>query len=307
MTNNKIAVPRNITDEVYNRAIDMRDNGNLQFPRNYSVGNALKSAWLVLQDTKDRNKQPVLKVCTKESIANALLDMVVQGLNPVKNQCYFVAYGNQLTTLRSYLGTIAVTKRLDGVKDVKGYAIYESDELKLGFDFITGKQTVEKYNPGLNRDPKNLKGAMALIIGEKEILHVEYMSIDQIKQSWSMGATDGKSKAHNKFPDQMAIKSVINRACKMYANTSDDSDKVSYLLNNSMDQTDEEMYLEMSENANSKELPGIDYQEENEEVPENIDVETGEIIENKKEEKTEQNSFFPDDFKPVTDDNKAPF
>jgi recombination protein RecT len=38
----------------------------------------------------------VLQACTRDSIANALLDMAVQGLNPAKKQGYFIAYGKQL-------------------------------------------------------------------------------------------------------------------------------------------------------------------------------------------------------------------
>ena len=78
---------KNITDRVANRVLEMQATGALQVPENYSAMNALKSAWLFLQETKDRDKQPVLKSCSSESIQNALLDMIVQGLNPIKKQC----------------------------------------------------------------------------------------------------------------------------------------------------------------------------------------------------------------------------
>ena len=100
------------------------------------MANALKSAYLILQDAKTRDKQPVLQVCTQGSIVNSLLDMVVQGLNPSKQQCYFIPYGNQLQLSRSYLGTIALTKRLKGVKDVVGYAVYKDDVLEWEFDIL---------------------------------------------------------------------------------------------------------------------------------------------------------------------------
>lgn len=59
-----------------------------------------------------------MEVCSRESIANSLLDMVVQGLSPAKTQCYFIVYGNQLQLNRSYFGTQAVLKRLTNVKDI---------------------------------------------------------------------------------------------------------------------------------------------------------------------------------------------
>ncbi len=78
----------------------------------------MKSAWLILQAAVDKDKKPVLEVCSKNSIANALLDMVVQGLNPAKKQCYFIAYGNGLACQRSYFGTMAVTKQVAGAKEI---------------------------------------------------------------------------------------------------------------------------------------------------------------------------------------------
>src|SRR5690606_36842274 len=108
---NSIArVKRDTVDVVAERVRHFQERGEIHFPANYSPENAMKSAWLILQETKDRNKRPALDVCTKDSLANALLDMVVQGLNPQKKQGYFIVYGKQLVFLGSYFGTMAVTK-----------------------------------------------------------------------------------------------------------------------------------------------------------------------------------------------------
>ena len=53
----------------------------------------------------------------------------------------------------------------------------------------------------------------------------------------------------------MAIKTVINRICKRYVNTADDSDKIADLINQSVEEVDNAMEVEMSKNANVKELP----------------------------------------------------
>ena len=45
----------------------------LSFPKDYSVPNALNSAYLILQETVDNNKKPVLQSCSKQSIASSLL------------------------------------------------------------------------------------------------------------------------------------------------------------------------------------------------------------------------------------------
>ena len=85
--NNQVAQqnnPKSITGDVLNRVNEMKENDGFLLPKGYSAENALKSAYLVLQGVKDRNKRPALEVCTKPSIANTLLNMVIQGLSPAK-------------------------------------------------------------------------------------------------------------------------------------------------------------------------------------------------------------------------------
>lgn len=270
---------KNITEEVLNRVNQLEKNGELQLAPTYSAANALKSAYLMLTETVDKNKKPVLQACNKSTIANTLLDMVVQGLSPAKKQCYFVAYGNKLQLMRSYMGTVAVTKRLKGIKDVKAYCIYEGDEFEQTYDLDTATLKISKFVPKFeNIDISKIKGAFAVVIGEKGPIHTEVMSINQIKKSWNQGYAKGKSGAHENFTDQMAKKTVINRACKMYVNTSDDSDVLVQAFNNSDKPYDEsqmvngaeyEVDKEIKESANKE---SIDIKQDKKE-PEHIEVE----------------------------------
>ena len=226
---------RNIADNVLNRVAKLEESGGLVIPPNYSAANALKSAWLILQETKDRNKKPVLEVCTKESICNTLLDMVIQGLSPVKKQCYFIAYGNQLQLSRSYMGTVAVTKRLSGIKDVFANCIYEGDVFEYEFDLETGVKRITKHEQKFeNINIQKIRGAYAVIVREGAENFVEVMSMDQIRQSWKQRKGPEESDTHKNFTDEMAKKTVISRACKIFANTSDDAD----LLIESINRTD---------------------------------------------------------------------
>lgn len=272
---------KQITDIVFNKVVDLQARGAIDFPNNYSVGNALKSAYLILQEAKTREKKPVLQVCTQESIANALLDMVVQGLNPTKQQCYFIPYGNQLTLSRSYLGTIALIKRLKGVKDVVAYPIYKNDKLDIGFDILTGKTKINEFKPALDHKAQDLIGALGIIVGENEILYLEYMNMEQIRNAWNQGTMKGNSPAHKNFPDQMAIKTVINRVCKKYVNAADDSDKIADLISKTAEEVDNELEIEMAENANAKELPLDEIEEVEYEEIEEVDgqIEIQDVIE----------------------------
>src|SRR5690625_4382272 len=65
-------VKKDTVDVVAERVRQFQERGEIHFPANYSPENAMKSAWLILQNTQDRNKKPALEVCTKDSIANSL-------------------------------------------------------------------------------------------------------------------------------------------------------------------------------------------------------------------------------------------
>lgn len=215
----------NAVNQVLAKVNDFTSNGNLQLPPKYSAENALRSAWLMIQQTQDLNKKPALDVCTKESIANALFDMVLQGLSPAKKQCYFIVYGNKLQMQRSYFGTIAMSKRVAGVADAVGVPVYKNDTFKYEIDLKTGQKKVTEHLQDFdNIDPQNLKGAYAIITYEDGTIEYEIMTMSQIFQSWQMGTMKGNSPAHKSFPDQMACRTVINRALKIPVNSSNDDD-----------------------------------------------------------------------------------
>jgi recombination protein RecT len=211
-------------DTVLSRVKEFQSAGMIRLPADYSPENALKSAWLILQGVKDTNKRPVLEVCTRDSIANSLFDMVVKGLNPVKKQCYFIAYGNTLSCDESYLGTIAIAKREAEVKDVIANCIYEGDTFKYSIDSRTGRKTIiEHLQEFDNINTEKLKGAYAIVEFNDGTFKTEIMTMAMIRKAWGQGAAKGNSPAHVNFPDQMAIKSVISRAVKIDIGSSDDS------------------------------------------------------------------------------------
>lgn len=199
--------------------------GEIRLPANYSPENALKSAWLILQDTTDRNDKPVLEVCTQASIANSLLDMVLKGLSPVKKQCYFIAYGSELSCDESYFGKEVAAKRVGNVKDIKPVSIYQDDVFEFEKDTLTGRNKIMKHEQKIeNIDHEKVKGAYCVITYNDGTVDVEIMSIKQIRMAWTMGATKGNSPAHQKFTDEMAEKTVTARACKGIINGTDDAD-----------------------------------------------------------------------------------
>lgn len=264
--NNQVVEKKNETvnefvGKIQDHLKTLNEESTIDLPQNYSLGNAVRSAYLKLLETKDKNGKKAMEVCTKTSITNAMLSMVIQGLSPAKSQCYFVVYGDQLTLMRSYMGTVAVTKRIKGVVDVKSYCIYEGDEIETEFDITTGTLQINKFNPKFeNIDNKKILGAFAMIIGENGPIHTEIMTLAQIQAAWNQGASKGGSGAHKNFSEEMAKKSVINRACKMFVNTSDDADILLDEFNKTSENDEiDPVKKEISNNAN-KEL--LDFEEE---------------------------------------------
>lgn len=226
----------NMLETVSKRVRDLTEKGQINFPKNYSPENALKSFWLILQETQDRNKQPALKVCTKESVMNAMLDMVLQGLSPAKKQCYPIVYGNHLNLQRSYFGTQAIAKRITGAEKIVAMTIHEGD--KFSFKIVDGER-IPIHEQGFDSLDKPITGAYCVITYPDDRKYYEVMTYAQIKANWKKSKqnpvnADGSIKngtVHADFPEEMAKRTVINRACKNIVNTSDDSDLIIQAFN----------------------------------------------------------------------------
>lgn len=217
-------VKKDITVKVLEKINVFKEQGELTLPKDYSPENALKSAYLILSETVDKDKNPVLESCSQGSIANALLSMVTWGLSPIKNQVYFIPYGGKLQISKSYLGNIAIAKRVAGVKEVRANCIYDGDDFDYEIDVNTGRLRILKHKPSFeNIDNTKIKGAYAVVIYNDNSTSVEVMNMKQIRTSWEQGQSKGNSPAHSKFGDEMAKKTVINRALKIVIGSSSDA------------------------------------------------------------------------------------
>ncbi|MEK3792037.1 RecT family recombinase [Paenibacillus sp. FSL R7-0204] len=255
-TGNQVAtIQKDITDDV-NRSLTRLQDDGLILPPNYNASNALKSTFFKLQEVQDKNGKPALEVCTRESVANALLDMVVQGLSPAKTQCYFIVYGTKLQLNRSYFGTQAVLKRLSNVKDIWANVIYKGDIFE--YEVAGGREKLVKHETKFENRDNEILGVYAVVksLDDEEILTV--MTKKEVDASWSQSKTS--QSVHKKFSQEMAKRTVINRAAKAYINTSDDSDLLVDAINRSteneyeerVDVTPEEVKAEIAEHANKE-------------------------------------------------------
>lgn len=233
--------------------------GEIHFPPDYSPQNALKSAWLAIQEAKDKDKKPALEVCTKVSVYNSLMDMVITGLNPAKKQGYFLVYGNQLVFQRSYFGSEALAKRVDPeIAEIVAEPVYEGDEFE--FEIVRGKKQVVKHKQTIESiNSKKVKAGYCMVIGHNgDVKKTEIMTFDEIKKAWAKSkmnpiGQDGKVKAgstHDDFMAEMVRKTVINRTCKTIFNSSDDKYLRMATRRSEVIEAEEEAQEEIDANAN---------------------------------------------------------
>ncbi len=216
---------KQITSSVAARIGEMQNEGLMIAP-NYSVSNALSSAYYALKNSNSGN---LLQQCTQDSVYNALLEMVTQGLSPAKKQCYFIKYGSDVQLRMSYFGTIKVTKDLQEVKDVTANVVYEGDTLEVSVE--NGRKKLVKHETDWQNADNPIIAAYCIITRTDGEEFFEVMTKKQIDKSWSKAKTKN---VQIDFPDQMAMRTVINRAAKMFINTSNDSDLFAGAINNTI-------------------------------------------------------------------------
>ena len=203
---------------------ELQQTGGLVLPKDYNVNNALKSAWIYIQTIETRTKQKAIDVCTKLSICNCLLEMVIRGQHP-KKHCYFIPCGNSLEYWERYTGKVLRAKRDTKIQDVVAQIVYEGDKFVYTVDengyyqFVSHETAIENINPD------KIKAAYAVVIYKDGSKHLEIMTIDQIRKSWQQGAARGTSGAHQNFTDQMCKKTVIARACKIELDSATDGEE----------------------------------------------------------------------------------
>ena len=273
-------VKKEVVDVVEKKIWEFQANNELDIPSGYSPSNAMKSAWLILQEVKDRNGKLAIEVCTKASMANALLNMVVQGLNPAKKQCYFIVYGDQLVMQRSYFGAMHVAKTVcTDIEDIYYDVVYSDDVFE--YEKSRGRTIITKHSQKLgNISANKLVAAYCTILYKDGTENSTIMTLEECKQSWKkskMGAVNASGEineksTHGQFTADMMMRTVVNKACKPIINSSSDS---SIMIARKLDSTVHQIAVEeeVQENANSVFIDiGDDGSAE-------VDTETGEVIE----------------------------
>lgn len=235
---------QNIAKSVNAQFQKLIDEQHFEVPADYNVMNALQAA--VLKIGGDKN----LSSANRDSIKKALFDMIVQGLTVSKDQLYFIKYGDNLQMQRSYFGTQTALKRLKSIKDLIAYVVHEDDEFEIGFNDETGLLEVTKHKTSLPNLDKPIIAAYAMIIKSDGTKQYEVMTKKQIDNSWSQTKSSGA--VQKKFPEEMAKRTVINRAAKNIINTDSGSDQLADAINNSTKNEYNDDPVDVTNSVNNK-------------------------------------------------------
>jgi recombination protein RecT len=160
-----------------------------------------------------------------------------------------------------------LAKEMAGAKNIYAQVVYKGDEFE--YEIVKGRKKVIKHIQKIeNISNDNIIAAYCVIeFDDGRPDYTEIMTIEQIKQAWKQSVLHpvdekGNIKAgttHEKFTEEMAKKTVINRACKALINSSNDSNLFLRAFNRSDEEIAEhELEEEIEENAN-KELIDVEY------------------------------------------------
>ena len=195
----------------------------LKIPADYNAGNEIESAMFeITNNVKDSKGTPALQCCTRESIMSAIRYMAEQGLSVSKKQGYFIVYGNQLSFQRSYFGTIAALKHMFPDYEVAANVLYEGDKYAYCTDPIYQYNYIDSVESSLENRDKPIVAAYGSIIDKRthERVYGCVMTMKEIQKNWAKAKTKN---VQNDFPQEMAKRTLINRMCKLFVNTSNNA------------------------------------------------------------------------------------
>jgi len=212
---------KNISDKVFNQINVLQNEQGLVLPKGYNVANALKSAYLTLASSGLLNTDPV-------ALAQALLDMCIQGLTPAKRQCYFIKYENKVQMMRSYFGDRSACINADVAEEIQANIIYEGDTVDVSY--VNDRMKVE-HTTSWDNFGKPIIGAYAWAILPDGTKIYDIMTMDRIKKSWSMSKNVTNNKLQNNYTDDACKRTVIRHLAKNLFNSSGDNEVITRSYN----------------------------------------------------------------------------
>jgi len=200
-----------IADSLLRSCNALAEQGQLVFPKNYVAGNQLKLMYTTVAQSG------VLSKVTSDSVGQALIEAIIQGLEIDKHQVYFIQRGNKLTMFRSYYGDCKVARETGLVKEIFARPIYEGDTYEL-VDNEMGLLEVRNHKTALENQDKDIVGGYAWAVMVDGTKRYCIMTRKEIDAAWEK-SSDPSRNVQKTFPQEMCKRTTIRRLVKMLFNT----------------------------------------------------------------------------------------
>lgn len=210
-----------------------------------------------------------LRRCTPQSFLGAMMQAAQLGVEPNTplGQAYLIPYGNQVQFQLGYRGLIDLAYRSGEITSIQAHEVYENDT----FEYELGLEPKLRHIPALADRGKVIlyyavfhtkSGGYAFEVMSKE-------DIERHVKQFSKAAGSGFSPWKDNF-DSMAKKTVVKRLLKYAPLKSEFAQAMA---------ADETIKTKITEDILDQPNEMV-YESEAEEVPDNVDPETGEITGN---------------------------
>lgn len=192
-------------------------NGTFRVPEGYDIKGECSSAALKLMNAKSTKGDPILSVCSRESVLMFFKDMVAQNLSFVNNQCYAIPYGDVLTCTPSYFGERAIFSENYPGLIMTANVIYDGDSYDYCTDAKHGYNYIDNHKSSLQSRNKQIVAAYCTVLERESDKRVNgcVMTWEEIQTSWSQSRNKS---VQEKFPVDMAKRTVFKKMCKEYNN-----------------------------------------------------------------------------------------
>lgn len=190
----------------------------LVIPEGFNPTNSLKKARIMLNTMTAKNGQPVLAVCTQESIIDCLVDSLMKGLDYSEKQVYFIPRGNEMTNLESIYGRIVRCKRASDKYEPLVNFVHTDDKFKFHYDLANGGRIViDEHETELDNLDKPIIAAYTYVTDNDGNTQVFIMTQKEWLTSWKK-SSNGASVA-KEFERDMIYRTIIKKATKSLVNS----------------------------------------------------------------------------------------
>lgn len=218
-TQTAVAVPQTPSDKAI-ATINKYIAGGLMLPSKYNHINAIKSSMMKIAEMRDRNGESPLETCTPMSIQTALVDMAQQGMDVSKGQGYFSQRGNRLVFGKEYHGVTTEIQRIFPNYTPVPRVVYQGDVFKYETDPTNGRRRLVVHEQDIANMDGQFIAAYLYIPCRDGGQDLYVMTRKMILAAWEQSPNKSMT-THNRFPDKMVCKTIINSALAPIVNSSD--------------------------------------------------------------------------------------